>query len=60
MRCCNACKTPYFCGNKFCWCHAFQLDDHTLAGRTTYPDPTGDKAVRNLTRREPKRKRNQR
>lgn len=21
-RCCAKCRTPYFCGNKFCTCHA--------------------------------------
>src|SRR5699024_6012913 len=59
-QCCHACKPPYFCGNKFCWCHAFRLDDSTLQGRTTYPDPTGDKAVRNLSRKNRRRNRRQR
>lgn len=65
MTCCRHCKAGnnafLSCQNAMCHCHALQQ----LASerkRTDYPDPTGEQAVNNVSRkrREPKRKRGQR
>lgn len=58
--CCSQCKTPYVCANRYCICHALQLDT-SLRSRLPYADPTGNRAVRNTSRRtQPKRNRQQR
>src|SRR5699024_11134314 len=61
MKCCHVCRSSLMTclesGN--CPCHWWQAAKDKK-GSLPYKDSTGDQAVRNLSRREPKRKRKQR
>lgn len=61
MKCCRHCKTNNtyaVCTNYFCWCHALQESTKSYSP-ITYADPTGSRAVNNVSRKQSRRKRRQ-